>query len=259
MNVHAIDRNPSIRPSRRAVCWRVLVLCALSLPGPTTAARAAESRTVSFRTTDGVTLAATLYEPAVRPAPAVVLVHMFTRSRRDWQAVGERLADAGFVALAVDLRGHGASGGTIPETGGQPDLTPLVLDVQAARAYLASRSDLVREDRVGVAGASLGANLAVLAAANDPSIRSLALLSPSLEYRMLRAEAPLRKYGDRPALLVAGTDDSYALRSVAALARAGTGTRRVVRLDQAGHGTVMLGRAPGLAALLVDWFRETLL
>ncbi|HVB38709.1 MAG TPA: alpha/beta fold hydrolase [Vicinamibacterales bacterium] len=245
---------------RRSIVRLAAVACLVWLLGPAAGASAVESRTVTFRTADGVTLAATLYEPSVRPAPGVVLVHMFTRSRRDWEAVGDGLAEAGFVALAFDLRGHGASGGTVPDgADGQPDFSRLVADVQAACAYLASRPDLVRAGAVGIAGASLGANLAVLAAADDPSVRSLALLSPSLAYRTLRAEPALRKYGDRPALLVAGTDDPYALRSVEALAKAGSGTRRIDRLDGAGHGTIMLGRAPDLIRHLVDWFRETLL
>ena len=39
---------------------------------------------VTFRTDDGVTLSGSWFEPSVRPAPAVVLVHMYRRSRHDW-------------------------------------------------------------------------------------------------------------------------------------------------------------------------------
>ena len=90
-------------------------------------------------------------------------------------------------------------------------------------------------------------------------IASLALLSPSLDYRGLRIEAAFRKYGERPALLVSSDDDPYAMRSVKDLQKAGAGTREPLRLSQAGHGTVMLGRNPDLAYALVDWFRRTLL
>ena len=62
----------------------------------------------------------------------------------------------------------------------------------------------------GLAGASIGANLAVLAAADDPTVRSLALLSVGLDYRGLRLEAALKKFGARPALLVASQEDPYA-------------------------------------------------
>lgn len=82
-----------------------IVLVLLSMAAP---ARAVTPQHVSFKTQDGVAIAGTLYLPG-RPAPAVILLHMQTRSREDWQALGQRLAEAGIVALAIDFRGHGAS------------------------------------------------------------------------------------------------------------------------------------------------------
>lgn len=219
---------------------------------------AAGAQRVSIRTDDGVSLAATWYEPGSRSAPAVILVHMLHRSRRDWEAVASGLADEGIGALAIDLRGHGDSGGGIPPGDAeQPDYAALVRDVAAARRYLASRGD-VQQTRVGIAGGSLGANLAVLEAAGDPTVASLALLSPSLDYRGLRIEAALRKYGARPALLVSSDDDPYATRTVRDLQTVGGGTRETLLLNQAGHGTVMLGRNSDLVRTVVDWFRRTL-
>lgn len=222
------------------------------------AAEAATARTVTFRTDDGVTIAATLYEGTRRPAPAVILLHMLARSRDDWQTVATRLADAGIHALAIDFRGHGGSS-PAQASGGEPDWARLALDVKASRAFLASRPDLVQTTLIGIAGASIGANIAIVAAAADPSIKSLALLSATLEYRSLRAEAAMRKYGARPALLVAGSNDAYALRSAKALAALGGGTREIKTLDDAGHGTNMFNHDPDLVRVLVDWFLRTLL
>lgn len=220
---------------------------------------AAGAQRVTLRTDDGVSLAATWYEPGSRSAPAVILVHMLHRSRRDWEPVASRLAAEGIGALAIDLRGHGESGGGVgPGDAEPPDYAALVRDVAAARRYLASRGD-VQQTRVGIAGASLGANLAVLEAAGDQTVASLALLSPSLDYRGLRIEAALRKYGARPALLVSSDDDPYATRTVHDLRTAGGGTREMLFLNQAGHGTVMLGRNSDLVRTVVDWFRRTLL
>lgn len=233
---------------------RLSIVVAASVGPLLLGARAtASSHTVSFRTTDGIELSADLYEPPAQPAPAVVLVHMLTRSRLDWAAAAELLQDAGIVALAVDLRGHGQSAGAVDTAG---SLAPMQRDVQAAVAFLKSRNN-VATGRIGIAGASLGANLAVLVAAGDPSIRSLALLSASNDYKGLRIEAALRKV-DRRVLLVAGSDDPYALRSASALAGTGSG-REMLTLTDAGHGTTMLVRQPDLAGRLVDWFRRTLL
>jgi pimeloyl-ACP methyl ester carboxylesterase len=160
--------------------------------------------------------------------------------------------------LAIDLRGHGASG---PDPRGDgnasQDLSPDLLDVQAARAFLISRPDFA-VTAVGIAGASIGANLAVLAAAADPTIRSIALLSPGLDFRNLHSEAAMKKYGDRPALLVASQEDGYAARTIHKLEKAGAGTREVHLVNGAGHGTAMLSRQPDLLALVLEWFQRTL-
>lgn len=218
---------------------------------------AAGTQRVTIGTDDGVSLAATWYEPGSRSAPAVILVHMLHKTRHDWDSVATRLAAEGIGALAIDLRGHGESSGGL-QAGDAPDYSALVRDVAAARRYLASRAD-VQQSRVGIAGASIGANLAVLEAAGDPGVASLALLSPSLDYRGLRVEAAMKKYGARPALLIASDDDPYALRSGKDLQKTGGGTREVLVLNRAGHGTVMLGHDPDLARTLVDWFHRTLL
>jgi len=214
------------------------------------AAPAPSAHPIGLRSMDGTPIAADLYEPRLQPAPAVVLVHMLTRTRLDWAATAERLQDAGFTALPLDLRGHGQSGGGLDASG---DLSPMQRDVAAAVAFLKSRG----VKRIGIAGASLGANLAALVAATDPTVRSLVLLSASTDYRGLRIEAALRK-ADCPVLLVAGSNDPYALRSAVVLAATGS-RRETMTLPDAGHGTTMLVRQPELTDRLVDWFRRTLL
>jgi alpha-beta hydrolase superfamily lysophospholipase len=212
----------------------------------------AVGRGIVLRAADGATLSASLYESGHEGSPGVVLVHMFHRTHADWNGVAEALQQAGMTVVSLDLRGHGDSAGHYdPE-----DFSPLVRDVEAAVGLLQARGDVAR-GRVGIAGASLGASLAVLAAAADPSIRSIALLSPSLEYRGLRCEAALKKYAPRPALLVAATNDPYALRSVRQMTSAGP-ANEALTLEGAGHGTAMLARDPDLVARVVEWFRNTL-
>ena len=220
-------------------------------------ARAGAEQRVSIRTDDGVTLAASWYEPSSRPGPAVILVHMLNRSRKEWDAFAQRLASEGIGALAFDLRGHGESAAGPSPAAGQSEYAAMVQDVRAVRRYLAQRSD-VQQSRVGVIGASIGANLAALEASADSTIASLAFLSPSVEYRGLRMTEAVRKI-KRPMLLVASDDDPYASRSARELQKEGSGVREILILKQAGHGTTMLSRDPSLTGALVDWFRRTLL
>jgi pimeloyl-ACP methyl ester carboxylesterase len=209
--------------------------------------QAAASRRITLRTEDGVSLAGTYIESSRHPSPGIVLLHMLTRTHEDWLAAGSRLADAGFAVLAFDFRNLGDAG-----------QDALELDVKAAKAFLRERPE-VEPGAMGIAGASIGANIAVIDAADDPGVRSIALVSPGLDYRNLRTEAPMKKFGARPALLVASTKDPYAWHSVRALAAIGPGTREVRLSDVLAHGTVLLSKDQDLAGALVDWFRRTLL
>jgi dienelactone hydrolase len=226
----------------------VLIL-ALAVP-----ALAVEPQTVTFTTRDGVQITGSLFLPDKHPAPAVVLLHMMARSRHDWDGAAQKLADAGIAALSIDFRRGGQS-----QTGpnGGDDLADLALDAEAARVYLTARPEIAA-GRIGIAGASVGANVAAIVAGADASVRSLALLSPSLEYRNLRMEPSLRKFGSRPALLVASSEDPYALRSARGMVNMGAGPRELRVLSGAGHGTVMLSRDADLVSALVDWFVRTL-
>lgn len=210
----------------------------------------AAGRAVSFRSEDGRAINAIVYEPSQRPAPAVVLVPMLGRPKEDWDAVGQRLADANMLALAIDLPGTS-------DPGDSTVLSGWSRDVRSALAYLSTRPD-VRVGSVGIAGASLGANLAVLAAADLVSVRSLALVSPSLDYRGVRIEGAMKQYGGRPALLVASSHDPYAARTVRELANDSPGRRETRFSEATAHGTLLLARDPDLVRALIDWFQATL-
>lgn len=228
--------------SRLAIALAI-TLVALSAHG------AAAGRQVSFRAADGRTINALLVEANQRPGPAVVLVPMLGRTKDDWQQVAERLAESNITALAIDLPGQG-------DPGGGSLLAAWHTDIFAAIGYLSGRPE-IRATSIGVAGASLGANLAVLAAV-DGRVRSLALVSPSMDYRGVRIEGAMRQYGGRPALLIASTHDPYAARSVKELAADAPGIREIRWSETTAHGTQLLSRDPDTAAAIVEWFRRTL-
>ena len=242
-----------LRAFRCLAAFLVLTAATLSV----SPALAAGPQAVTFAARDGAQVSGVLYVPDKTPAPAVVLLNMLGRTHRDWDAAAARFVEAGIAVLAVDFRQRAVADPETAESAGN-SFAPLVLDAEAARAYLAARPE-VNPARIGMAGASLGANVAVLAAANDPSVRSLALLSVSLDYRGLKLEQALKTYASRPALLVASSEDPFALRSARQAVTMGDGARELRVLAGAGHGTVMLARDPDLATALVDWFLRTLL
>jgi alpha-beta hydrolase superfamily lysophospholipase len=243
MNADHAGRNVSLR----IVPWLALLLAC-----PFITTLSASGRPVTFPSTDGVSLSAMLYEASPRPGPAVVLVHMLGRSKDEWAGIAERLQESGVTALAVDLRGHGQSGGNGSE------LPAMVGDVRAALAWLSSRPS-VQPSALAVIGASLGANLAALAASDTPQVRVVVLVSPSLDYRGVRLDAGvMRKLADRAVWMAASTEDPYALRSIRELLSENAVHQQ--RLSPVrGHGMALLAADQDLAAALVDWLKARLI
>ncbi len=123
--------------------------------------------------TSGISLTATLYLPVSEhfPAPAVVL-YPGSQASTNLPGIAEHLATQGIVALDLNKRGVGGSGGhwsdeTIER---QSD------DVLAAIAFLMTRGE-VDPARIGVAGHSQGGWVAQLAAAKSPDISFVVLLA----------------------------------------------------------------------------------
>jgi ABC-2 type transport system ATP-binding protein len=117
--------------------------------------------------------------PASPRRPAVLLAHGFGGSKADVRAEAEKLARDGYAVLTWSARGFGRSTGKI----GLNDPKAEVADVSRLLDWLARRPE-VRLDgsgdpRVGVAGASYGGAISLLAAANDPRVDAIA---PSITY-----------------------------------------------------------------------------
>ncbi|MTD16776.1 alpha/beta fold hydrolase [Nakamurella sp. YIM 132087] len=127
-------------------------------------------------TDDPVNLDATLYLPAVTPAPAVIMAHGFGGSKASVAADARELAADGFVVLAYSARGFGRSTGQI-------SLDSLDYEVPDARAlvdWLADRPEVVQDGpddpRVGVTGGSYGGALSLMLAGTDQRVDAVAPL-----------------------------------------------------------------------------------
>ncbi len=145
---------------------------------PDPAPVATESVTISVPEAPGSTsvvrLDATVYKPAVTPAPAVLIAHGFGGSERSVSTEATALARRGFVVLAWTARGFGMSTGQIGLN--SPDYE--VADARALMDWLATQPDVARDapgdPRVGVTGASYGGALALLLAGTDRRVDALA-------------------------------------------------------------------------------------
>ena len=228
------------------------IVCAL-VAGLFASPAEAGGRGVTLTSLDGTPLTGEMYEASSRPAPGVVLIHMLTRNKGDWDSLANRMQDAGITALAIDLRGHGGSSGSPQE------LPAMVQDVRAAVQWLSVRQGM-RPGAIGIVGASLGASLALLAAVDLPLVRAIGLVSPSLDYRGLRTDTSLlKKIGGRSIWLAASTEDPLALRTLHDFAGEPSGPREQMVSSAKGHGTTLLNADHDVGRALVDWLRRSLL
>jgi dienelactone hydrolase len=210
----------------------------------------AAGRNVTIHSDDGRSITATLFEANHLPAPAVILVPALGHPRDEWQAIAQRFAEQDITALTVDLPAATLPG-DVTELAGWSGL------VRGAVTWLTGQPN-VRPTAIAVAGASVGGSLAATAAAADPRIRAIALISPSTDYRGLRIESALRQLGSRPVLFIASRKDPYAARSARELGKDSQGPRETFLGDAASHGVPLLAAEPDLARMLVDWFQRTL-
>jgi dienelactone hydrolase len=171
---------------------------------------------------------------------------MLGRSKEDWIPLGTRLRQAGYGVLAIDLREQGRTGAR-----------QLLADLRAGFDFLRAEKK-VDAARIGIVGASIGANAALNLAAQEPLVRLTVLLSPGLNYRGVTTEPALRDYGARPLFLAAAEEDLASAQAVRRLARVAQGTSVTKLYPGRAHGTDLLTVVPGLEQELLAFLQAHL-
>ena len=136
----------------------------------------AESKSVSYKSGDE-TVQAALYTPAGKgPFPAIIVIHEFW-GLNDWvKEQASKLADQGYVALAVDLyRGKVA---TTPDMAhelmrGVPE-DRAKRDLHAAFQFLESQPN-VKKNRIGAIGWCMGGGYALDVALQEPTLAAVVI------------------------------------------------------------------------------------
>src|SRR3989344_5867045 len=167
---------------------------------------------MQLTTKDGVVLygifVPALNNPPVGGAPAIVLLHMMPAVKESWAAFQAVGSQAGFQSLAIDLRGHGES---IMKEGQKIDYRRFtdeehqekIHDTEAAVRFFLGRG--VPLSSVALAGASIGANLALAYQAEHGEVKASVLLSPGLDYRGIKTEPFVRTLGQEQSVFLAAT------------------------------------------------------
>ncbi len=212
------------------------------------APRPAEPAKLTLTASDGAQLVGLFYPPLNAPAPGVLLLHQLGGSKADWDAFARDLQQQNVAVFALDLRGYGES--AKPE-----DWSKAPTDVRTAWDFFLARPE-VDPQAVGIVGASIGGNLALIVGANNPAVVTVIALSPGQDYHGLTPAPLLANFGARPVLLIASNEDTYAYTSAQQMTKL-LSAGESYYLTNAGHGTAMFSD-PNLETVLFDWLKNKL-
>jgi len=137
------------------------------------------------------------------PFPAVVVCHPHPQyggemSNNVVMAVCQALSEQGLAAFRFNFRGAGGSQGSFDDGIGEQE------DVKAALSFVA-QDNKVDSSRLGLAGYSFGAGVALAVAPAEEQVKALALISPPLDspgWETLSKDS-------RPKLIVGGSEDDF--------------------------------------------------
>lgn len=193
---------------------------------------------VSYRTPDGWTIRGDFQSPK-GASRAVVLLHQRNGNARDWALLVPRLAAAGIATLAIDQRGAGRS----RRDGDQADAPwDTSGDIAGAIAWLGAKG--FARNRIGLAGASYGANNVLLYAARTPGTPAIALLSPGTDYHGLAIRQAAGAYRG-PLLLLYSKDDPITEGGPELIVQQRNGALDSAAYPGSSHGTDIFSHEPG--------------
>jgi dipeptidyl aminopeptidase/acylaminoacyl peptidase len=134
----------------------------------------------SFESYDGCGLSAILLRPESGNGKIILVCHGVRHDKRSGVRFVQYLLKAGYTLMLMDFRNHGESGGEITTYGYHEKE-----DLRCAVRYLRSQG---LTGPIGVLGASMGASVALQAAAGFDDIQALVLDSPFASLEQITLE-----------------------------------------------------------------------
>ena len=183
---------------------------------------------------DGMMLVGDLYENEDgNRQPGLLLIGA---DRTAWGIFPQELQNAGFTVLVMELRP-----------------LPVAEDVATMLTAL-SELGTVDPARIGVIGASAGADLTLLGCTRNLLCDATILLSPLGQDTLLNVIA---SYNPRALMVVAAQNDAESYPTAFSLLQASTGDKSFLETAD-GHGVAMLQFDPSLKDEMIRWLIQTL-
>ncbi len=223
-----------------------------------------EAIEVEILTEDGVKISGSYQSPKdqTKLTPVIILIHQGGSSRAEWLELSlwNKLLDKGYALLAYDIRQHGKSSkdnGDIMDLFNNPERAPL--DLLAVIHFL-ERDKQIDSKRIGIIGASIGANLACVAASMDKyHIKSAVSLSAKISaaQNLSGLQEPIIPNN---VFYIASKKEQNGLRKEWAyeLYERTTGTKKIEIAKGDMHGSLILIEFNHLENSIIEWFEQTL-
>ena len=219
---------------------------------------------IDIITQDGITISAGYQYPKdpLKLIPVIILIHQGGSSRIEWLELPlwNKLLEEGYALLAYDVRMHGKSSkdeGDLMDLFNNPNRAPL--DLLAVIKFL-EKDKKIDPNRIGILGASIGANLGVVAASMDKyHIRSVVSLSAKTS-AVQSLSGMKEEIRPNNVFYIASENEQNGLREKWAyeLFDKTTGKREIEIAKGDKHGSYILRKSKFLENRIMEWFELTL-
>jgi len=206
------------------------------------------SEKVNLTTEDDVNIIARHYKQDSNKG--IILIHMYGKDRESWNSFAKELQNLKYNVISLDLRGHGESDLDL-NLFQEKDFNNMVKDVEAAHKYLEDNNIF----QISIIGASIGANIALNYAAQEPKIQKIVLLSPGLNYKGIKTGEAIKQY-NRPLLIITGKQDTYSRESSEKLYNASPSKKELKIYDTTQHGTNIINKIPSSKELVKEFIQK---
>lgn len=213
---------------------------------------------INLKTIDGLNLSALLWDRGGKTS--VLLLHMMPATKESWEDFAEELYSKGFNVLALDFRGHGESEGVPYKSQKPEEIQKYFLDARAGLNFLEEK---YHHTNFVVAGASIGANIALQVLAHDHAITTGICLSAGLDYYGVKANDFVQELSlEQSVLFVASLDDgrkggSNCGEMANDLYESASCKKQKIIYDTGGHGTNLFVVEPALVSACFEFIKKS--
>lgn len=245
----------------KRILFLILVFFAFALTGQNAYCKTIK-KDIQIQTKDKRVIKATIsYEKRdLKQYPTVILLHSLGYSSENWGDLPELLNRAGYLVIAMDLRGHGKSiyDGSLKRKPWVYFTTKAFArfpnDVEEILTQAQKDCKEVSLKNYAIVGADIGANTAVLVAQDmKTKPKTLVLISPSTSFKGLYIPIALAQIGQVPVLTMVSQKDNFSVQEQKSLSKFAQGGYYARNYPQGGMGMLMIKSNPMMTVDITKW------